>query len=529
MNARFRADALLVPALLAAAVVFGAVASSNASLIQAGTYGACYAIAAIGLSILIGNTAQVSVGQAGFFAIGAYAAAYFTTALNWNFIPAALAGTLLAAVAGIAVGFVSLRFRGHFLAMATLAFGLLVTGIVHEAPALGGPNGISNVPYPAFGSITILGTSAFWFAWAGVAAVAAISLALLRSKTGRGFEALRNDELAAEVVGVPTRRYKIVAFTYSAALAGLAGTVYAAYLGLVIPDAVSIGLSVDLLLMVMLGGAGGVAGAILGASIVGIANIYGHDLINWRPVIYGALVILVVTYVPGGLAGFLKRLVPVRPSARPARVPAAVVDAQPARFAATPAPWLAVAGVTKRFGGLTAVSDVSFTLENAKVTALIGPNGAGKTTLFNAISGVARVDAGAVRIAGVDVTGRQPHAIAQLGVSRTFQNARLFEEMTVLENVMAGAMRIERAGVLADLLALPPARAERRQLQDRARAILADLALEPFAATNAKALPFGVRRRVELARALAGDPASCCSTSRPPASTRASAVCSASN
>ena len=495
--------------MLVAAVVFGIAAASNASLIQAGTYGACYAVAAIGLSILIGNTAQVSIGQAGFFAIGAYATAYLTTAANWNFVPAALAGIVLAAIAGIAVGFIALRFRGHYLAMATLAFGLLVTGIVHEAPALGGPNGITNVPYPTFGSVTILGTASYWFAWSIVAVVAAVSLALLRSKTGRGFEALRNDELAAEVIGVPTRRYKIVAFTYSAALAGLAGSIYASYLGLVIPDAVSIGLSVDLLLMVMLGGAGGVAGAIVGAAIIGIANIYGHELVNWRPVIYGALVIVVVTYVPGGLAGFMKALVVSRTRVareRETHVPAVVAQTSTVRSTGTPAPWLAVEGVTKRFGGLTAVNDVSFALENGKLTALIGPNGAGKTTLFNAIGGVARIDTGTVRIAGVDVTGRQPHTIAQLGVSRTFQNARLFEEMTVLENVMAGAMRIERAGTVADFVDLPSSRAEHRRLLGNARAILADLGLEPFATASAKALPFGVRRRVELARALAGEP-----------------------
>jgi len=167
---------------------------------------------------------------------------------------------------------------------------------------------------------------------------------------------------------------------------------------------------------------------------------------------------------------------------------------------------LAVSHVTKRFGGLLAVNDVSFELTRGTLTSLIGPNGAGKTTLFNAISGIGRVSEGRVEIAGVDVTGLQPHRIAALGVGRTFQNARLFGEMTVLENVVAGAFRTERTSFAADLFALPSSRRSEREATERARETLARLGLESLASTLARDLAFGDRRRVELARATASDP-----------------------
>ena len=484
MIARLRADRRTLPIVLAIAAVFGVLAMRDPTIAQAGTYAGIYAIAAIGLSILLGNVNQISIGQAGFFGIGAYAVAYLTTALNWPFWPAALAGMLLAALAGIAVGFIALRFRGHFLAMATLAFGLIVVGVIHESDALGGANGITDIAFPALGPLPLSGANAYWFVWIVVALVAAATLATLGGPAGRAFEAIRNDELAAEVSGIPTRRYKIAAFAYAGALAGLAGAVYASFLGLVIPEAVGVALSIDFLLMVVLGGSGGVSGAIIGAGLIGALDIAGHQFENWREVAYGALVIAIVIVAPGGIFGLWRNR--FRPKAAPVQVmpPATVRPIEPP-LAQAP---LAVRGLTKRFGGLVAVDAVDFTLERGTITSLIGPNGAGKTTLFNAICGVSRPSAGSVSIAGIDVTNRKPHAIADLGVGRTFQNARLFGDMTVLENVLTGAFRTGR------------------EAHDRARATLAALGLESIALTYARDLAFGARRRVEIARAIAADP-----------------------
>jgi branched-chain amino acid transport system ATP-binding protein len=170
------------------------------------------------------------------------------------------------------------------------------------------------------------------------------------------------------------------------------------------------------------------------------------------------------------------------------------------------APWLAVEHATKRFGGLVAVDDVGFTLESGKLTSLIGPNGAGKTTLFNAICGIGRVSSGRVMVAGHDVTAWQPHRIAELGVGRSFQNARLFADMTVFENVVAGAFRAETASLVSDLLALPASRRSGALASDLARDALARLDLEGLAGVRARDLAFGDRRRVELARAIAARP-----------------------
>ena len=508
MIARLRADTRTLPVLALIVVGFGVAAAGNATFAQAGTYAAIYAIAAVGLSLLIGNVNQISLGSAGFFGLGAYAVAYGTTAWNlptpllWPL--AALLGIAAAALVGLAVGFIALRFRGHYLAMATLAFGLICVGIFHESPLLGGAIGIQNVPYPQFGSLTISGYAAYWFAWFFALLAALATLNLLRGRTGRAFETIRNDELAADVLGIPTRRYKIFAFAYSGALAGLAGAIYAAFLGIVVPDAVGVPLSISLLLMVVLGGSGGVSGALMGAAVLGFLDISGHQFENVREVAYGVLVILVVIAAPGGIFGLIRARVKA-----PALAPR--IDAAPAvarsviELPPNVAP-LEVHDVTKRFGGLVAVNGVSFALERGTLTSLIGPNGAGKTTLFNAIGGVGDLSAGRVTIAGTDVSGWQPHRIAALGVGRTFQNARLFGEMTVLENVVAGAFRTEHTSFGADLLALPTARRTERDAVDRARATLARLGLEAIATTRASNLAFGDRRRVELARAVAADP-----------------------
>ena len=514
MIERLRAEGRVFPIILLAAVVYGMVFAHNASLVQAGTYAAIFAVAAIGLSVLLGNVAQISLGQAGFFGIGAYSVAYLTSVTTIPFLVALLAGVILAALVGVVLGIIALRFRGHVLAMATLAFGLIVVGIFNESAALGRANGISNIPIPSFGPFSSFGPfafsgqAAFVTCWLFVALAGWLSLNILRGKTGRAFEAIRNDELAAEVIGIPTRRYKIMAFAYAGALAGLAGGFYAAFLGLVTPDAIGVLLSITILLMVVLGGAGGVCGPLLGASLIGILDVYGHSLENWRPILYGALVIIVVTYVPGGLFGLVRALIGHRSriyekwsEGTPMRPASGARRTRPSASAS-----LRVVDLTKRFGGLTALDQVSFTLESGKLTSLIGPNGAGKTTLFNAICGVGSLSGGAVFIDDRATSNWRPHRIAALGVSRTFQNARLFAQMTVHENVAVGLVREERSNFFSDMLNLPICARERRAAFDTAYAVLERLGLEHRAQTPAKDLPFGERRRVELARALVNDP-----------------------
>jgi branched-chain amino acid transport system permease protein len=502
-------DARVLPALALCALVFGLAAHGNATLVQSGTYAAIYALPAIGLSLLLGNTNQISLGQAGFFGIGAYTVAYLTTRSNLpagvGWPVAALLGIVLATLVGLVLGVIALRFRGHYLATATLAFGVIFYGIVHESRPLGAVSGITGVPFAQLGNFHIAGDAAYWFSWALVFIVAVLTANIVRARTGRAFEALRSDTLAAEGLGIPTRRYKILAFAYAGACAGLGGALFAPFLGLVVPDAVGVQLSIDLLLMVVLGGSGSVSGAIFGAALIGFLDVSGHQYQNVRQVAYGVLVVLVVALAPGGAFGLLGTLQRRRRAAPRPHIPAAV--APPAAPAVPPAASpLEVRGATQRFGGLVAVNDVSFTLAPGTLTALIGPNGAGKTTLFNAICGVNRLSSGTIRVDGMDVTGWPAHRIAAAGVGRTFQNTRLFGDMTVFENVMTGAFRTSRAPFAADLLALPAARRATRDAAERAQATLARLQLLPLAETPARVLAFGERRRVELARALVAEP-----------------------
>ena len=180
-----------------------------------------------------------------------------------------------------------------------------MVGLLRYAPAFGGISGINNVPYGQFGPLALSGTAAYWYAWFLVALAAGATTLILRGRIGRAFEAIRNDPLAAEVAGIPVRRYTIGAFTYAGMLAGLAGTFYSSFLGLVVPDAVGVTVSIDVLLMVILGGAGTVSGAVAGATIIGFTNLYGHAYENWRPIMYGVAVICVAIFLPRGLTGLL--------------------------------------------------------------------------------------------------------------------------------------------------------------------------------------------------------------------------------
>ncbi|TAM77703.1 branched-chain amino acid ABC transporter ATP-binding protein/permease [bacterium] len=512
---RLRRDVRALPVIALAVIAYGIVAHASAFALQVGTYAGIFATGAIGLSLLLGNSAQISLGQAGFFALGAYAVAWLTTSAGWSFIPAAAVGVVAATVVGLGVGLIALRFAGHYLAMATLAFGLIVYGVFSQLDAFGGVNGITDIPPIDIFGHALSNAHAYWFAWLAAALCAWATWNLLRSRTGRAFAALSGDPLAAEVAGVPVKRYKLLAFAYAGALAGLSGALYAGYLGLVIPAAMGVQLSIDFLLMAVLGGSGNISGALIGAALVAGLDVAGHTWENWRLVAYGVLVVCVVIFFPGGLAGiYVRRGRSRREAERDGFAQAAAgagTHAEAPRERSVPAAAqgespLRIERVRKRFGGLVAVHDVSFTLEAGRLTSLIGPNGAGKTTLFNAISGVSAPSAGEIVIRGRSVTGWPAHRIVALGVGRSFQNARLFADLTVLENVVLGAFRRERSGFVADLLALRSARHDEREAVERARATLRDLGLERRAGVYARDLTFGERRRVELARAVVSDP-----------------------
>jgi branched-chain amino acid transport system permease protein len=353
--------------------------------------------------------------------------------------------------------------------------------------------------------------------------------------------AIREDETAADCTGVDPISTKLLAFSLGASFSALAGSVYAAKLQAITPGAFEFNVSIMLLCMVVLGGMGSLKGVILGGMLitlfdrlilaeatrlarwlgyaVGVTALTTVDLSLWRWFFFGLGLVLMMLFKPEGLAGRRARtarvevdeqeeavqLTAARPAPRPEDIPAWLHTAVARPAGAAPA-LLEVRGVTKSFGGLTAVSDVALLIPEGAIVGLIGPNGAGKTTLFNLITGLMKPDAGEIRLAGKSLVGLRPNAIVNRGIARTFQSIRLFQNMTVLENVLVGEHCRLSALVAGAVLRWPAVRAEERQARSRARDLLGFVGLGDKADELAKNLPYGDQRRLEIARALATQP-----------------------
>ncbi len=456
-------------------------------------------IVTAGLNVLAGFTGQISLGHAGFFAIGAYAAAVLTTQAGWHPVPATAMALLLAAVVGVVVAGAALRVSGPYLAMVTIAFGIIVEGVLVEWVALtGGPGGIFNIPKPTLPKAYLL-----------ITAVAAVSLWLVRnlrrSPWGRAFLAIRASDVAAESLGLSAYFVRIVAFTVSAAFAGVAGALFAFLNGYISPDSFGLQTSILYLLALLFGGMGYIAGPVAGSLVLTLLPEFLTGLVDYRLILYGSLLLVSMYWLPTGLIG---ALVGRRTAwfAAPPEVPRADASTASADYRATPGPLLDVAGVGIAFGGVAALSDVTVEVSSRGIHAIIGPNGAGKTTLLNILSGFYAPDGGGVRLGQQRVSGRPPYAVARLGVARTFQTAQLFGDLAAAENVAVGIAGQHLGNVVMALLGTPRVRRRERELAGRAHALLAAAGLGEWADRPADALPAGLRRRLEIVRALATAP-----------------------
>lgn len=295
-------------AIVAVAALAGLVLGDN-YLFRIGTYIAIYSIVTIGLNLLFGNAGQISLGHAGFFAIGAYGTAVLSKNMHVPFLAALVLAALLAGLIGMLMGYTALRLRGNYLAMATLAFGLIVYGLLEEVDYFGATSGIVGIPpITLFGFELTEPREIYWFAWAVVAVVYLISLSLLSSRVGRALMAIREDEVAASTMGINVSRFKIQVFAISACYAGIAGGIYAAYMGIINPFSFTAELSITLLIMIVVGGLGSVPGSILGVAILEILPEFAREWENFRLTGYGLLVILLIIFAPRGLAGFIASL-----------------------------------------------------------------------------------------------------------------------------------------------------------------------------------------------------------------------------
>ena len=457
------------------------------------------AIVGIGLNVLLGLTGQVSFGHVGFYAIGAYAVAILTTGMGWSFWLAWPAAALIAGAFGMLLALPALRVKGPYLAMITIAFSFIVQHAIVEMRGLtGGQNGIMGVAAPSLG-LEMGGERV-------VALLSLFSAALLfaayawlsRGTWGAAMRAVKDSETAAESIGLNPLVIKTVAFTVSAMLAGLAGGLFAPLSGFVTPDSFGFMQSILFMLVVVVGGAGATAGPLAGALVVGLLPELLSALAEYRLLFFGGLLLLVLWVAPDGIVGTL-RLVLRR--LRGAVAPLAWQAVQPGLgLPARQRQALAAHELGMVFGGVRAVSNLSFEVPVAAVTSLIGPNGAGKTTALNMLSGFYRPSAGGFSLGGQALQGMAAFQVARRGIARTYQTSQLFGTLSVEDNVALAVCR-GRLGMLlgAARYAAPDVRLLSRQL-------LVYCGYHGALDTPAADLAHVDRRLVDIARALAADP-----------------------
>ena len=483
------------PVLIAAALALAAYALSGASPygLRVLTVAGVYAIAAIGYQTIFGQAGALSLAQGTFFGIGAYVTGILGSRYGLGFPVTFPLSILAPALLALLIAVPVLRLESHYFALATLGIGqVILLAAIEWQSVTGGANGIAGVPgIELFGWRVGRGLPLVLLVWALVALGALISWRLTHGRRGAAFPIMRETPNAARTLGIDIDRLRLEAFAVSAAYGGAAGALAAHTQRVVSPEVLEFPVMVTILTIAVIGGQGRIAGAIVGAFLLIHLPEWFRGLESGYLILYGAALLATIVAAPWGLVGSLERLrariVPERPHAPPAS------SAPPPRPApSAPGPVLYVEGFTKSFGGVQAVSDVSLRLEQGRVLGVIGPNGSGKTTLINLMTGLETADAGRLFVSGADITDQPPHRRAHAGIARTFQTTTLPPDGTVLEAVTAARIAIDRDLATA---------------QSHAMHFITQAGLADFVHTRCGTLPPGPRRTVELARALARQPA----------------------
>jgi branched-chain amino acid transport system permease protein len=521
-----------------------------------------YAVLLFGLDIVVGYTGQVSLGHAALFGIGSYTSGVLYFKLGLPFLLAAPASIVVTALFGALLALPALRVTGPYLAMVTLAFGTIVQILINEMSFLTeGPMGIK-LAKPSFFGVKLGELGFFYLVALLMLASLVVVNRILKSNLGRAFQALRDSPTASDCMGVSVYRYKVYAFVISAALAGLAGSLYAYSEEYISPNTYGFELTILFLLAVIMGGRKTRSGSLIGALIVvmlpsllsdielfrelaasaaviavlssgyllatrrsgprqvavplvatiGMAlfSYKLQDITDWRLTIFGLMILFVVYYLQDGIVGFARGLFLKK---RNGEHIVAAADSAGGTSWAAPAPSVAAGGkllsakqILMQFGGLKALNQVDLDIAQGTVHGLIGPNGSGKSTMMNVLTGIYRPTAGAVEFKGAVISGNTPSTIALGGVARTFQNVELFGEMTALENVLVGLHHSFRSNVLDVMLSTPRYRKEEAAARSRAASILNFIGLSDLINEEARNLPYGKQRLLEIGRALGLDP-----------------------
>lgn len=446
----------------------------------------------IGLNILYGLTGLVSLGQIAFFSIGAYAAAILTiNGLSfWLAVPIAV---LMAALSGALLAIPAARMAGPFLAMTTIAFAFIVEHIAIEWESLtGGQNGLIGVPMPIFAGLQFAERELVLLC-VGLTGLGLLAYRrLAASGLGLAMMAIRDTEIAASALGYHPFKVKLIAFVLAAAFAGLAGALFAPLMMFIAPSNFPFSQSILYLFAVLIGGAGTTLGPLVGALVIVFLPEFLSDLAEYRLLFFGGLLVVVLLAAPKGLVGTIAGLFKRQEPAPKSLSEAAIRDFLGQN---TGQNVLSVTDLGIAFGGVQAAAHVSLDMRAGEVTSIIGPNGAGKTTILNIISGFYQPDQGTIHLDGRDLAGQPAFAAARAGIARTYQTPRLFENLSVAANIVAGLPRGGLSG------RLDPALSSARL--DLAAGLLAFCGYDGNLHKRAGDLPHVDRRLVEIARALA--------------------------
>jgi branched-chain amino acid transport system permease protein len=520
--------------LIVGMIAFPLLPTVNNYWIDVGFYVGIYALLGLSLNIMLGEVGLFNLGQAGFYAIGAYTTAILYAQFQ---IPIIVLLPISALVAG---GFAYLvtspiiHLRGDYLCIVTIGIGEIVriTALNNPFGLTNGANGITGIGNPDLGIFAIqTPTHFYYYIWIIVALVIVGLINLQKSRVGRAWNFIREDEIAAEANGIDVRHYKLIAFVIGTALAGVAGNVYGSKLMTISPGMFTFMESALIFVIVLLGGLGSIPGNLLGAAIIVVFPEIFRQFASYRLLFFGLAMIVMMVFRPGGIlprrregAGFgglgISKLpadenefleevldkVPSNVSQYPEKAQLSDLKAGMKSNATENGIVMETQHVTMKFGGLVAVNEFDLKIREGQITSLIGPNGAGKTTLFNVITGIYHPQIGKVVFMGEDITKLKPHQIIQKGIARTFQNIRLFPSLTCIENVMSGPHCHANKGPWSSTLHYPSQQKEERRILEIASYRLHQVGLWEYRNELARNLPYGKQKMLEVARALASSP-----------------------
>lgn len=396
-------------------------------------------------NLIGGYAGQISFGHAAFFGLGAYTTSWLLSRHGVSPWGGLLAGAGVAIGVSLVLGYPTFRLRRHFFALATLALAEILRISFLNWEAVGAAVGLY-LPLQYRNRLAYLMWDSkppyYWTALGVVTLATAVAWVVDRHRAGRYLRAVEQDEDAAEMLGIPTRRYKLFAMGLSAALTAVAGGVYSLYVLYIDPyNVMASRISLLVVVIALIGGRGTVAGPLLGAPFIVLLNEYTRAWLGGRGagvdfILFGLLVVLLSLYQPRGLVGLLNAF-----RAPPQPVPSGAGDDRPEPMQGASQEGevvLRIRGVQKSFGGVWAVRGVDLDVRRGEILGLVGPNGAGKSTLFDCLTGFLRPDAGEAVADGVRLVGLAPHRVAWAGLARTFQNLRVFPELSVWDNVLCG-------------------------------------------------------------------------------------------